>query len=117
MSLAPGAPRAAIELRDVFRVHSSPEGDAAALQGLSLAIAERELVAVLGPSGAGKSTLLRILAGVERASAGVVTVLGEEGPRDASRGDDDLRFALAQQHGIPSGRLVDRPGRLGVSEA
>ena len=78
MSLAPGGPLAAIELRDVFRVHSSPEGDAAALQGLSLAIAERELVAVLGPSGAGKSTLLRILAGVERASAGVVTVLGEE---------------------------------------
>ena len=28
----------AIELREVFRVHSTPEGDAAALQGLSLAV-------------------------------------------------------------------------------
>ena len=31
----------AIELRDVFRVHSTPEGDAAALQGLTLAVGER----------------------------------------------------------------------------
>ncbi len=68
----------AIELRDVFRVHSTPEGDAAALQGLSLTVAQGEVVAVLGPSGAGKSTLLRILAGLEPPSAGTVRVLGEE---------------------------------------
>jgi ABC-type lipoprotein export system ATPase subunit len=68
----------AIELRDVFRVHSTPEGDAAALQGLSLTVAQGEVVAVLGPSGAGKSTLLRILAGLEAPSAGTVRVLGEE---------------------------------------
>ena len=30
----------AIELRDVFRVHSTPEGDAAALQGLTLRVAD-----------------------------------------------------------------------------
>jgi ABC-type lipoprotein export system ATPase subunit len=68
----------AIELKDVFRVHSTPEGDAAALQGLSLAVREREVVTVLGPSGAGKSTLLRLLAGVERPSAGAVRVLGDD---------------------------------------
>jgi energy-coupling factor transport system ATP-binding protein len=68
----------AIELRDVFRVHSTPEGDAAALQGLSLVVREREVVTVLGPSGAGKSTLLRLLAGVERPSAGAVRVLGDD---------------------------------------
>ncbi|HEY2219357.1 MAG TPA: ATP-binding cassette domain-containing protein [Gaiellaceae bacterium] len=68
----------AIELRDVFRVHSTPEGDAAALQGLSLAVRECEVVTVLGPSGAGKSTLLRLLAGVERPSAGAVRVLGDD---------------------------------------
>ncbi len=68
----------AVELRDVFRVHSTPEGDAAALQGLSLTVAQGEVVAVLGPSGAGKSTLLRILAGLEAPSAGTVRVLGEE---------------------------------------
>jgi ABC-type lipoprotein export system ATPase subunit len=68
----------AIEVRDVFRVHSTPEGDAAALQGLSLAVREREVVTVLGPSGAGKSTLLRLLAGLERPSAGAVRVLGDD---------------------------------------
>ncbi len=68
----------AIELRDVFRVHSTPEGDAAALQGLALTVQEGEVVTVLGPSGAGKSTLLRILAGIEQPSAGVVRVFGEE---------------------------------------
>jgi ABC-type lipoprotein export system ATPase subunit len=68
----------AIELKDVFRVHATAEGDAAALQGLSLRVADGEVVTVLGPSGSGKSTLLRILAGLERPSAGVVRVYGED---------------------------------------
>jgi len=75
----------AIELKEVFRVHSTPEGDAAALQGLSLSVGEAEVVAVLGPSGSGKSTLLRLLAGVERPSAGAVRVLGEELGKLSSR--------------------------------
>ena len=68
----------AIEVKDVFRVHSTPEGDAAALQGLSLRVKEREILTVLGPSGSGKSTLLRLLAGLERPSAGAVRVFGED---------------------------------------
>jgi ABC-type lipoprotein export system ATPase subunit len=62
----------AIELRDVFRVHSTPEGDAAALQGLTLSVDHGEVLGVLGPSGAGKTSLLRILAGLDRPSAGSV---------------------------------------------
>jgi ABC-type lipoprotein export system ATPase subunit len=69
---------AEIELKDVFRVHSTPEGDAAALQGLSLRVAKGEVLTVLGPSGSGKSTLLRLLAGLDRPSAGVVRVHGED---------------------------------------
>jgi ABC-type lipoprotein export system ATPase subunit len=75
----------AIELKDVFRVHSTPEGDAAALQGLSLQIPEAEVLTVLGPSGSGKSTLLRLLAGLERPSAGAVRVFGEDVGKLASR--------------------------------
>ena len=41
------------------------EGDAAALQGLTLTIAEGEILTVLGPSGSGKTSFLRILAGLD----------------------------------------------------
>ena len=68
----------AIEVRDVFRVHQTAEGDAAALQGLSLTVHAGETVTVLGPSGSGKSTFLRILAGLDRPSAGTVRVFGTE---------------------------------------
>ncbi len=68
----------AIDARDLFRIHRSSEGEAAALQGLTLHVDAGEVVAVLGPSGSGKSTLLRILAGLERPSAGTARVLGQE---------------------------------------
>jgi ABC-type lipoprotein export system ATPase subunit len=93
--------RTAIELRDVFRVHSTPEGDAAALQGLSLSVADGEVLAVLGPSGSGKSTLLRLLAGLERPSAGAVRVYGEELGKLPSRGVARYRSTMlgyADQH-------------------
>jgi ABC-type lipoprotein export system ATPase subunit len=91
----------AIDLRDVFRVHSTPEGDAAALQGLSLSVADGEVLAVLGPSGSGKSTLLRLLAGLERPSAGAVRVYGEELGKLPSRGLARYRSTMlgyADQH-------------------
>jgi ABC-type lipoprotein export system ATPase subunit len=69
---------AAVEIRDLFRVFTTPEGDAAALQGLTMRVEEGETVAVLGPSGSGKTTLLRILAGLDRPSAGTARVLGLE---------------------------------------
>jgi putative ABC transport system ATP-binding protein len=79
----------AIEARDVFRVHSTPEGDAAALQGLTLSVADGEILTVLGPSGSGKTTLLRILAGLDLPSAGSVRMLGHDvrtlGARGRSR--------------------------------
>src|SRR5262245_19652838 len=66
----------ALDLRDVFRVYRTAEGDAAALQGLTLSVGRGEIVTVLGPSGSGKTTLLRILAGLERPSAGEVRAFG-----------------------------------------
>jgi ABC-type lipoprotein export system ATPase subunit len=69
---------AAISVRDAFRIHRSRGGTSVALQGLSLEVAEGEVVVVLGPSGSGKTTLLRAVAGFERLSAGRVEVLGSD---------------------------------------
>jgi ABC-type lipoprotein export system ATPase subunit len=85
---------AVIELRDVFCVHRTPEGDAASLQGATLAVGRGELLAVIGPSGAGKSTLLRTIAGLQTPSAGVVRVLGHDIGRLPPRRRGLLRHEL-----------------------
>jgi ABC-type lipoprotein export system ATPase subunit len=81
----------AVQLRDVFCVHRTNEGDAAALQGTNLVLAEGELLCVLGPSGAGKSTLLRVIAGIQPPSAGIVQVLGFDLARMSGRARARLR--------------------------
>ena len=48
-----------------------------ALRGVTLGIADGEMVAVTGHSGAGKSTLLKLAAGIERATSGSVIVNGQ----------------------------------------
>ncbi|MHB8528608.1 MAG: ABC transporter ATP-binding protein [Caulobacteraceae bacterium] len=52
-------------------------GAAAVLTGIDLTVEDGEFVVFVGPSGCGKSTLLRIIAGLEDASAGDVSIGGE----------------------------------------
>jgi ABC-type Fe3+/spermidine/putrescine transport system ATPase subunit len=49
-----------------------------ALDGISLAVEEGEILGILGPSGGGKSTLLRITAGLETADSGKVLLNGND---------------------------------------
>jgi branched-chain amino acid transport system ATP-binding protein len=51
-------------------------GDAQALASVSLAVPEREIVAVVGSNGAGKSSLIRTIAGIERPRTGRIAFKG-----------------------------------------
>jgi cell division transport system ATP-binding protein len=66
------------------------------LSDLSLTVARGELVALIGPSGAGKSTLLRLMAGLERPTAGRIVIAGQ----DVSRLGQRARAHLRRQIGI-----------------
>ena len=62
--------------RGLVRHFPDPAGVIRAVDGVSLDVADGELVTLLGPSGCGKTTVLRILAGFETADAGEVEIDG-----------------------------------------
>ena len=74
--MPPEAP--AVEAIGVTRVHGSGGLAVRALDGVSLSVARREVVAVVGPSGSGKSTLLFLLGGLDRPDDGTVRVDGTD---------------------------------------
>ena len=55
------APPPLIEFRDVSKAYGSGEAEVRALDGVDLAIARGEFVAIMGPSGSGKSTAMNIM--------------------------------------------------------
>ncbi len=105
----------AVALRDVFRVHRTGQGDAAALQGLELDVLEGEVLCVLGPSGAGKSSLLRTIAGIETPSAGTVRIFGTDIGREPERAR--ARFRHRHLGFISQSAERAAPSALLVSEA
>lgn len=70
----------AISFQSVSKAYPSPKGPKGstflALDGVSLDIEEGEFFGLLGPNGAGKTTMISILAGLARATSGIVSVLG-----------------------------------------
>jgi putative ABC transport system ATP-binding protein len=53
-------------------------GGVTALDGVSLAVAEGELMAIVGPSGSGKSTLLNVMGTLDRPTSGTVEIAGHD---------------------------------------
>jgi putative ABC transport system ATP-binding protein len=65
-----------IELRGLSRTYRTAAGDFPALRGIDLDVAAGELVTIVGRSGSGKSTLLNVLSGIDRPTAGTVSIGG-----------------------------------------
>lgn len=65
-----------IVCENLIKIYKTPDLEVLALQGLDLNIAAGELMAIIGNSGSGKSTLLNMLGGLDRPSAGKITVAG-----------------------------------------
>jgi putative ABC transport system ATP-binding protein len=76
MNLQPRAADPVIELARVEKVYRSGKVGFPALSGVDLTIMAGEMVAVTGPSGSGKSTIINLIAGIDRPTAGAVTVAG-----------------------------------------
>jgi NitT/TauT family transport system ATP-binding protein len=72
-----------VEIKDLTKRF----GETTALQGIDLAIEEREFVSLIGPSGCGKSTLLRVIGDLIQATTGTATVNGK--PARQARIDRD----------------------------
>ncbi len=64
----------AVAARGLVQIYRMEGNDVVALTSVDLDVASGQMVALLGPSGAGKSTLLRLLAGLQKPSAGRLRV-------------------------------------------
>ena len=67
-----------IDLRGVVKDYVTDAGAFRALDTIDLQVDHGEFVAVVGRSGCGKSTLMNMITGIDRATAGTVTVAGQE---------------------------------------
>jgi ABC-type nitrate/sulfonate/bicarbonate transport system ATPase subunit len=97
---APKAPVGlALQVRDLRKVY----GERVVLDEVNLEVAPGEFIAIVGRSGCGKSTLLRLVAALESAQAGTITLDGES----LASHRDDVRIMFQDARLLPWKRVVD----------
>jgi NitT/TauT family transport system ATP-binding protein len=67
---------AVIDAKNLSLTFSTADGPVYALSGVNLKVEDGEFVSFIGPSGCGKTTLLRVIADLEQATGGSITVNG-----------------------------------------
>lgn len=90
-------PNSIIELKDIGLTLTSRAGPVEILRDVSLDIMSGQSTAIVGPSGSGKTSLLMVMAGLEKASSGTVTVNGRN---ISGLSEDGLAVLRGQDIGI-----------------
>ena len=67
-----------LQTKELKKYYGSGDTQVKALDGVDLSVEQGEFVAIVGTSGSGKSTLLHMLGGLDRPTAGTVTVDGKD---------------------------------------
>nr|WP_221234126.1 ATP-binding cassette domain-containing protein [Xanthomonas sp. MWU16-30325] len=82
--------RTAIDVREVGKSVSGPEGTLHILDNISVTVSEGDSIAIVGASGSGKTTLLGLLAGLDLPSRGSIALSGQQ----LGQLDEEARAAL-----------------------
>ncbi|MER7461090.1 ABC transporter ATP-binding protein [Micromonospora sp. NPDC126480] len=102
----------AIEAVDVSRTYQLDGVSVPALRGVSLAVAPGDYVALVGPSGSGKSTLMHLLGGLDRPTAGRLSIGGRDvtslsAAELATLRNETIGFVFQAFHLLPRTSAVD----------
>ena len=101
-----------LEINNLFKSYKNADGsEFSVLENINLSIGENEYISVIGHSGCGKSTLLKIVAGLEKQSAGIVTLEGKEIRKPGAD-----RMMIFQHYGLLPWLTVRENIRLAVDE-
>jgi sulfonate transport system ATP-binding protein len=109
--VARGSPGGGLRLREIGKTYVSGDRTVNALAGVTLDVAEGEIVALVGASGCGKSTLLRIVAGLEREHAGTAALGGA-----SITGPGPERGVVFQEHRLFPWLTVEENVAFGVAD-
>src|SRR5215218_2638645 len=86
-----------IELAGVEKVYRTGKVEFRALRGVDLTVDDGDMVAIVGPSGSGKSTIMNMITGIDRPSAGTITV---DGQRIDQMSEEELAIWRGRRVGV-----------------
>jgi NitT/TauT family transport system ATP-binding protein len=98
-----------LTVKDLVKTFPKDEGEMIAVSGFELDVHNGEFICLLGPSGCGKTTILRMIAGLQMATSGTITLNGK-----AVTGPGSDRGMVFQEFGLFPWRTVKKNVEFGL---